>query len=57
MRPDRTAPGAVTGGAIEHGSAYRSQDFRAAAFWLPSGVSPDDEALAEVMQKGVAVAL
>jgi hypothetical protein len=45
------------GGAIEHGSAYRSEDFRAAAFWLPPGVSPDEDALGGVMQEGVAAAL
>jgi len=45
------------GGAIKHGSAYRSEDFRAAAFWLPPGVSPDEEALGEVMQEGVAAVL
>jgi ribosomal protein S18 acetylase RimI-like enzyme len=45
------------GGAIEHGSAYRSEDFRAAAFWLPPGVSPDEDALGGVIQEGVAAAL
>jgi ribosomal protein S18 acetylase RimI-like enzyme len=44
-------------GAFEHNSAYRSPDFKAAAFWLPPGISPDDEALGAVMEKGVAAAL
>lgn len=45
------------GRAFDHGSAYRSEDFRAAALWLPPGVSPDDEALGAVMQEGVATEL
>lgn len=42
------------GGAFEHASAYRSEDFRAVALWLPPGVNPDEEAVGAVMQKGVA---
>jgi ribosomal protein S18 acetylase RimI-like enzyme len=42
------------GRAFEHGSAYRSEDFKAAALWLPPGVGPDEEALGAVMQDGVA---
>lgn len=42
------------GGAFEHSSAYRSDDFKAAALWLPPGVSPNEEAVAAVMQQGVA---
>jgi ribosomal protein S18 acetylase RimI-like enzyme len=42
------------GRAFEHGSAYRSEDYAAAALWLPPGVSPDEEALGAVMQEGVA---
>lgn len=45
------------GGAFEHSSAYRSEDFKAAALWLPPGVSPDEQALGAVMQEGVAVEL
>lgn len=45
------------GRAFEHSSAYRSEDFKAAALWLPPGVPPDDDALGEVMQEGVAPAL
>ena len=42
------------GRAFDHGSAYRSEDFAAAALWLPPGVGPDEEALGAVMQEGVA---
>jgi len=45
------------GGAFEHSSAYRSDDFKAAALWLPPGVGPDEEALGAVMQKGVPASL
>lgn len=45
------------GGAFAHSSAYRSADFKAAALWLPPGVSPDEEALGAVMQEGVAAQL
>lgn len=41
------------GRAFEHGAAYRTHDFRAAALWLPPGVGPDVEALAAVLTKGV----
>lgn len=42
------------GGAFDNASAYRSADFKAAALWLPPGVSPDDEALGAVLEAGVA---
>lgn len=42
------------GGAFDHGSAYRSEDFKAAALWLPPGIGPDEEALGGVMVEGVA---
>jgi ribosomal protein S18 acetylase RimI-like enzyme len=45
------------GGAFEHSSAYRSDDFMATALWLPPGVSPDEEAVGAVMQEGVAAKL
>jgi ribosomal protein S18 acetylase RimI-like enzyme len=45
------------GRAFDHGSAYRSADFKAAALWLPPGIGPDEEALGAVMQEGVATAL
>lgn len=43
----------LAGRAFEHSSAYRSSDFRAAAMWLPPGVSPDEEALCAVLSEGV----
>jgi len=45
------------GGAFEHSSAYRSDDFKGVALWLPFGVGPDEEALGAVMQEGVAAPL
>ncbi|MDR4462418.1 MAG: GNAT family N-acetyltransferase [Nitrospirales bacterium] len=45
------------GRAFDHGSAYRSEDFNAAALWLPPGVGPDEEALGMVVQEGVATEL
>ena len=45
------------GGAFEHSSSYRTDDFMAVALWLPPGVSPDEEALGGVMQEGVAAEL
>jgi GNAT superfamily N-acetyltransferase len=41
------------GGAFDHGSAYRSEDFSASAFWLPPGVGPDEEALGAVLTEAV----
>ena len=41
------------GAAFEHGGAYRSDDFKAAACWLPPDVAPDEEALGEVLVQGV----
>lgn len=41
------------GGAFDNASAYRSDDFKAAALWLPPGVGPDEEALGEVMQEAI----
>jgi ribosomal protein S18 acetylase RimI-like enzyme len=38
------------GGAFQSESAYRSDDFMAAALWLPPGVHPDEEPLSELMQ-------
>ncbi len=45
------------GGAFDHESAYRTEDFNAAALWLPPGVSPDEESLGQVIQEAVAPAL
>ena len=41
------------GAAFEHDSAYRSDDFKAAALWLPPYVEPDEESLGRVMEEGV----
>ena len=41
------------GGAFDNASAYRSEDYFAAALWLPPGVSPDEESLGKVMEQGV----
>lgn len=41
------------GDAFEHGTAYRTDDYRATALWLPPGVAPDEEALGGVMQAGI----
>ncbi len=45
------------GRAFDHESAYRSEDFKAAALWLPPGVGPDEESLVKVLQEGVATEL
>lgn len=37
------------GRAFEHGAAYRSDDFMAAALWLPPGVHPDEESMGALM--------
>ena len=42
------------GRAFDHGSAFRSGDFAAAALWLPPGVGPDEQAVGAVIQEGVA---
>lgn len=42
------------GGAFDHDSAYRTDDFKASALWLPPGIGPGEEALGAVMQEGVA---
>lgn len=41
------------GRAFDHDTAHRTDDFMAAALWLPPGVAPDMEALGEVMQDGL----
>lgn len=45
------------GRAFEHSAAYRADEFKGAALWLPPGIGPDEEALGAVMQKGVAAEL
>ena len=41
------------GRAFEHGSAYRTEDFKAVALWLPPGVGPDEEAVGALLQESV----
>jgi hypothetical protein len=41
------------GAAFEHGGAYRSDDFKAGALWLPPYVEPDENSMTEVMAQGV----
>jgi GNAT superfamily N-acetyltransferase len=45
---------AFGGRAIELGSAHYYEGFLGVALWLPPGVSPDEESLAEIMQQTVA---
>lgn len=42
------------GGAFGQGTAWRSADCHAAAFWLPPGVSPDEDGLGAVLEEWVA---
>ncbi|MSQ10158.1 MAG: N-acetyltransferase [Dehalococcoidia bacterium] len=46
-----------TGRAFDHAAAYRTEDYLAAALWLPPGISPDEEALGELMSTAVDPAL
>jgi len=41
---------AFGGRSVDHGSADRIGDFAAAALWLPPGVTPDGEAMSEIIQ-------
>lgn len=45
------------GRAFDHGAASRTDDFRAAAMWLPPGIGPDEDALGTVMQEWVDASL
>jgi len=42
------------GRAFEHGSAYTTSGFEGGALWLPPGVSPDEEALGEMVERTIA---
>lgn len=42
------------GGAFDHGSAYRTDDYAGSAMWLPPGTGPDEEALGAVLGEAVA---
>jgi ribosomal protein S18 acetylase RimI-like enzyme len=39
------------GAAFAHDSAYATEDYSAAALWLPPGAHPDEEALAAIVEK------
>ena len=45
---------AFGGRAFAHNGAYGSNGYAGAALWLPPGVTPDEEALGEIMQRTVA---
>lgn len=45
---------ALGGGAIAHGTALVSADYRGAALWLPPDTAPDEEALAALLEESVA---
>ncbi len=47
---------AFGGGAFAEGAAHYVEGFRAAALWLPPGVSPDEEALGELLVSSVPAA-
>jgi len=44
---------AFGGRAFDHGSAYYSEGFGAAALWLPPGIGPDEEAMGQVLEETV----
>jgi GNAT superfamily N-acetyltransferase len=48
---------AFGGRAIEHGSAYGTDDLGGAALWLPPGVTPDEEAMGALMEAGLTEAI
>jgi GNAT superfamily N-acetyltransferase len=47
---------AFGGRAFAHGGAHATDGFSGAALWLPPGVSPDEEALDEIIDRTVASA-
>ena len=44
---------AFCGGAIDHGSAYRSGNFEGAAMWFPPGFGPDEEKVAGFLERTI----
>lgn len=42
--------------AFEHATAYLADEAKAAALWLPPGVDPDEEGIAEVLSESLAPA-
>jgi GNAT superfamily N-acetyltransferase len=47
---------AFGGRAFEHGAAHRAEEGGGAALWLPPGVEPDQQALADLIESTVAPA-
>jgi len=47
----------LAGGAFDHSTAYRSEDFRGTALWLPPCIGPDGEALGAVLYEALAPGL
>ncbi len=45
---------AFGGAAIDQGTALATRDFSGMALWMPPGVGPNEEALAELIEKSVA---
>jgi GNAT superfamily N-acetyltransferase len=41
------------GGALDHNTAYATEDFSGASLWLPPSVHSDQEALGEVAEKAI----
>src|SRR5215510_9593936 len=48
-----TLIGALGGRALDHDSAFRTDDFAGAALWLPPDVGPDEEALMALVEMSV----
>ena len=48
---------AFGGRAFAHHGAHTTDGYAGAALWLPPGVTPDEEALGEIMQRTVAEAI
>ena len=48
---------AFGGRAFGHDSAYRTDGYAGVALWLPPGVTPDDAALGDIMQRTVAASI
>lgn len=44
---------AFAGAAVDHDSAYCTQNYSGAALWLPPGVKPDEEALDRIVRESL----
>jgi ribosomal protein S18 acetylase RimI-like enzyme len=53
LKHGRTAQLGLGGRALEHGTAHVLDDFSAAAFWLPPGIGPDEEAMGALIERAV----